>query len=56
MGDWGWRIPFFIGCMIVPVLFVIRRSLQETEEFKAPQAPPRHCARSSARCWTTGRW
>ncbi|MFZ6686374.1 MFS transporter [Undibacterium sp. SXout11W] len=30
---WGWRIPFFIGCMIVPVLFVIRRSLQETEEF-----------------------
>ncbi|MDB5962409.1 MAG: ral substrate transporter, partial [Massilia sp.] len=33
IGDWGWRIPFFIGCMIVPVLFVIRRSLQETEEF-----------------------
>jgi len=30
---WGWRVPFFIGCMIVPVLFVIRRSLQETEEF-----------------------
>jgi MHS family citrate/tricarballylate:H+ symporter-like MFS transporter len=33
IGEWGWRIPFFIGCMIVPVLFVIRRSLQETEEF-----------------------
>jgi len=33
VADWGWRIPFFIGCMIVPVLFVIRRSLQETEEF-----------------------
>ncbi|MFL9926099.1 MFS transporter [Herbaspirillum lusitanum] len=33
VSDWGWRIPFFIGCMIVPVLFVIRRSLQETEEF-----------------------
>jgi len=33
ISDWGWRIPFFIGCMIVPVLFVIRRSLQETEEF-----------------------
>jgi MHS family citrate/tricarballylate:H+ symporter-like MFS transporter len=30
---WGWRVPFFIGCMIVPVLFMIRRSLQETEEF-----------------------
>jgi MHS family citrate/tricarballylate:H+ symporter-like MFS transporter len=34
MGAWGWRIPFFIGCLIVPVLFVIRRTLQETEEFK----------------------
>ncbi|VVE28808.1 MFS transporter [Pandoraea morbifera] len=32
---WGWRIPFFIGCMIVPVLFMIRRSLQETEAFLA---------------------
>jgi MHS family citrate/tricarballylate:H+ symporter-like MFS transporter len=30
---WGWRIPFFIGCMIVPFLFYIRRSLEETEEF-----------------------
>jgi MHS family citrate/tricarballylate:H+ symporter-like MFS transporter len=30
---WGWRVPFFIGCMIVPFLFYIRRSLQETEEF-----------------------
>ncbi len=30
---WGWRIPFFIGCMIVPFLFVIRSSLQETEAF-----------------------
>ena len=21
---WGWRIPFFIGCLIVPFIFVIR--------------------------------
>ena len=27
---WGWRIPFFIGCAIVPFLFYIRRSLEET--------------------------
>ena len=40
LGDWGWRIPFFIGCMIVPVLFVIRRSLQETEEFMARKHKP----------------
>jgi MHS family citrate/tricarballylate:H+ symporter-like MFS transporter len=31
---WGWRVPFWIGCLIVPFLFVIRRSLQETEEFQ----------------------
>ena len=37
---WGWRIPFFIGCMIVPFLFVIRRSLQETEEFMARKHRP----------------
>lgn len=37
---WGWRIPFFVGCMIVPVLFVIRRSLQETEEFKQRKHRP----------------
>jgi MHS family citrate/tricarballylate:H+ symporter-like MFS transporter len=30
---WGWRIPFFVGCLIIPVIFVIRRSLQETQEF-----------------------
>jgi MHS family citrate/tricarballylate:H+ symporter-like MFS transporter len=33
MGDWGWRIPFFIGCAIVPFLFYIRTSLEETKEF-----------------------
>jgi MHS family citrate/tricarballylate:H+ symporter-like MFS transporter len=32
---WGWRIPFFIGCLIVPFIFIIRRSLQETKEFAA---------------------
>ncbi|KMO44105.1 major facilitator transporter [Methylobacterium tarhaniae] len=33
MSEWGWRIPFFIGCLIVPFLFYIRRSLEETQEF-----------------------
>ena len=40
IGDWGWRVPFFVGCMIVPVLFVLRRSLQETEEFKQRKHRP----------------
>jgi MHS family citrate/tricarballylate:H+ symporter-like MFS transporter len=35
IGEWGWRIPFFIGCLIVPFLFVIRQSLAETPEFLA---------------------
>jgi len=38
--DWGWRIPFFVGCMIVPFVFFIRRSLQETEEFLARKHHP----------------
>jgi len=37
---WRWRIPFFIGCLIVPFIFVIRRSLQETEAFLARKHHP----------------
>jgi MFS transporter, MHS family, citrate/tricarballylate:H+ symporter len=40
IGDWGWRIPFFIGCLIVPFIFVIRRSLEETPEFLAQKKHP----------------
>jgi MFS transporter, MHS family, citrate/tricarballylate:H+ symporter len=36
---WGWRVPFFIGCLIVPLLFTLRRSLEETKAFRAQ---PRH--------------
>ena len=53
IGDWGWRVPFFIGCMIVPVIFVIRRSLQETEEFLARKHHPsfQEILRSIAANW-----
>src|SRR5471030_575956 len=40
IGDWGWRIPFFIGSLIVPFIFVIRRSLMETEAFLARKNRP----------------
>ncbi len=40
IGAWGWRIPFAIGCLIVPFLFYIRRSLQETAEFAAREHRP----------------
>jgi MFS transporter, MHS family, citrate/tricarballylate:H+ symporter len=40
IADWGWRIPFIVGCTMVPFLFVIRRSLEETEEFLARKHRP----------------
>jgi MHS family citrate/tricarballylate:H+ symporter-like MFS transporter len=40
VGAWGWRIPFVIGCLIVPFLFYIRTSLEETTEFLARKHRP----------------
>lgn len=40
MGEWGWRVPFFVGCLIVPALFIIRRSLEETAEFQQRKHRP----------------
>ncbi|MGA2042403.1 MAG: tricarballylate/proton symporter TcuC [Roseiarcus sp.] len=50
---WGWRIPFLIGCLIVPVIFVLRRTLQETPEFlaRARHAAPAEIYRSVAANW-----
>jgi MFS transporter, MHS family, citrate/tricarballylate:H+ symporter len=35
-----WRIPFFIGCLIIPVIFMLRRSLEETPAFLAMKKHP----------------
>ena len=40
MDAWGWRIPFVIGCLIIPVLFSVRRRLRETEAFEARKMTP----------------
>ena len=32
---WGWRIPLIVGCLIIPFIYMIRRTLQETGEFAA---------------------
>ncbi|MBD8162796.1 MFS transporter [Erwinia persicina] len=40
VSEWGWRIPFVIGCMIVPFLFWIRRMLEETEAFSQRKHHP----------------
>jgi metabolite-proton symporter len=41
MGAWGWRVPFVIGCLIIPVILWLRGSLEETPEFKKMQQLPR---------------
>jgi MHS family citrate/tricarballylate:H+ symporter-like MFS transporter len=40
IADWAWRIPFFIGCSIIPIVFYIRKSLQETEAYLAQKTRP----------------
>jgi MFS transporter, MHS family, citrate/tricarballylate:H+ symporter len=40
MTQWGWRVPLLLGCVIVPFLFRLRRSLQETDEFVARKRRP----------------
>src|SRR3981189_1949843 len=40
MALWGWRVPLFLGCAIIPCLFRLRRSLQETDEFVARKHRP----------------
>jgi MHS family citrate/tricarballylate:H+ symporter-like MFS transporter len=36
----GWRIPFVIGCLIVPFIFLLRRTLEETPAFLAMKKHP----------------
>ncbi len=40
MTAWGWRVPLLLGCVIIPFLFTLRRSLQETDEFKSRKQKP----------------
>jgi MFS family permease len=35
MTQWGWRVPLLLGCLIIPLLFQLRRSLPETDAFIA---------------------
>src|SRR5690242_7794891 len=56
MTAWGWRIPFLIGCLIIPLLFLLRRSMEETAEFaerKQSQShpTPKQIFESVARNW-----
>ena len=52
LGRWGWRIPFIIGCAIIPAVLLLRRGLAETPAFAAGGEPrPRNVARSLLAAW-----
>ena len=40
MTEWGWRVPLLLGCVIIPFLFRLRKSLAETDEFVARKHRP----------------
>lgn len=40
MQAWGWRVPFIIGCLMIPFLFLIRSHMEETEAFLKRKARP----------------
>ena len=54
MNRWGWRVPFLIGCLIIPLLFLMRRSLAETVAFQARKHHPTlsQVIRTLAANWT----
>jgi MFS family permease len=54
MTRWGWRVPLLVGCAIIPLLFVLRRSLQETPEFlqRKRHPLPREIVRTLGRNWS----
>ncbi len=39
MKSWGWRVPFVIGCLLIPFVYAIRRHLVETPHYLTR---PRH--------------
>jgi MHS family citrate/tricarballylate:H+ symporter-like MFS transporter len=53
MTQWGWRVPLLLGCIIIPFLFRLRKSLAETDEFLARKRHPgtREILRSLANNW-----
>ena len=53
MTAWGWRVPLLLGCGIIPFLFRLRRSLQETDEFVARKHRP---TTSEILCSLTANW
>jgi len=53
MLEWGWRIPILAGSMLVPFLLLLRRSLDETQEFleRKRRSPTEEIWRTLAMNW-----
>jgi len=34
ISQWGWRVPFLLGCLLIPAIFGMQRSLVETPAFR----------------------
>lgn len=41
MAGWGWRVPLLLGSLMIPFVVMMRRSLQETDEFLARKHHPK---------------
>jgi len=39
LAAWGWRVPLALGCLLVPLLFLLRRHLRESDDFEQRPAP-----------------
>lgn len=48
MQSWGWRVPFLVGSLLIPLLLYMRRTLQETPAFEAKKTHP-----SMRQVWST---
>lgn len=40
VAEWAWRIPFIVGCLIIPAIFYLRGNLKETEAFESRKEHP----------------
>ncbi|MEC3948720.1 MFS transporter [Sphingobium sp. HWE2-09] len=38
LGDWGWRIPFFVGAALAGIILLARATMEESPEFLRQQA------------------
>jgi MFS transporter, MHS family, proline/betaine transporter len=50
MQDWGWRLPFLLGGLLLPVGLYLRRNIAETPAFRRAQSEP------PAAAGATGPW